>query len=43
MKLNETLQLPSILWAEAAAAQNQDHGIAALELREGTAFACMVG
>src|SRR6185295_8623458 len=43
MKLNKSLMLPAILWAKPAAAEDENHRIGALQLRELPAFRGVIG
>src|SRR6266404_9169304 len=43
VKLDQTLGLAPILWAESSPAEHQDHGIWPLQLRKLAVFACLIG
>ena len=43
MELNKPFRLPAVLGAETAAAEDEDHGMLALQLGEFPVFSCVVG
>jgi hypothetical protein len=43
MEFDQTLCLPTIFWTEASPAENQDHRIGPLQIRELAVFARVIG